>query len=199
MLSLTVNGPGWHGEPTCPPHRLSLASAALGGGGLRPLWQRGSLEAGSEVRTLSTGTSGSPGRDAQSSGAFHPDRWRSQGDRTCTRPAGTRASLQRKAQPLGAEKSSSAKCFQAVGGKCLGARLPASDFPGSLGEPGVSGTRLSQRAQKGPAGIYLITTNSCSTWAAVRLVLTALGGPPASGEAGLSRPHGALGALVLRA
>lgn len=37
VLSLTVkNGPGWHGEPTCPPHRLSLAPAALGGGGLRP-------------------------------------------------------------------------------------------------------------------------------------------------------------------
>lgn len=92
-----------------------------------------------------------------------------------------------RSQALGSEKTSSAKDSQEVGGKWLGARFPASDFSRILGEPRESGMCFSKHAEKGPAGIYLITINRCITLASVRLVLDVLISPPAYGEARRAR------------
>lgn len=74
--------------------------------------------------------------------------------------------------------------FQGVGGKCLGARLPTSDFSRILGEPRVTGTCFSKHSEKGPTGIYLITISRCITLASVRQLLNVLISCPAGREAG---------------
>lgn len=74
--------------------------------------------------------------------------------------------------------------FQEVGGKCLGARLPTSDFSWILGEPRVSGTCFSKHAEKGPTGIYLITISRCITLASIRQLLNVLISCPAGRKAG---------------